>query len=307
MYRTILIPLDGSAFAERALPLAVDIARRAGAALRLVRVHELYALKDPACAWCPFDHAEDAQLKDQERAYLEETAHKLVEGSSPSATYAVPLGLTADAILGEAQAARADLIVMTTHGRGPWSRFWLGSVADELIRRAPMPVLLLPAREAASPSTVDPAPRHMLIPLDGSSLAEQVLEPALGLGKLLDASYTLLQVVPAPVVALLPPAGEGLSAFDRPLADPRRREAQDYLDRVAQRLRPQGGSIQTRVAVGTSPAAAILEEARSQAVDSIALATHGRGGIKRALLGSVADKVLRAACIPLLVYRPLEK
>jgi nucleotide-binding universal stress UspA family protein len=84
-------------------------------------------------------------------------------------------------------------------------------------------------------------------------------------------------------------------------------EAQAYLDRIAERLRAQSLTVQTRVVGHDKPAAAILDDAQKNAVDLIALATSGRGGLKRLLLGSVADKVVRGAVTPVLVYRPVDK
>jgi nucleotide-binding universal stress UspA family protein len=163
-----------------------------------------------------------------------------------------------------------------------------------------MPVLLVPSQDPPPTTAAVPARGHMLIPLDGSALAEQVLAPALGLGKLLDMRYTLLQVVSPPAPAVLPPAGEGLTLLEGPARDGSLREASFHLERVAERLRPL--SVGTRAVVGPSPAVALLAEAESQAADLIALATHGRGGLKRLLMGSVADKLIRASRIPVLVH-----
>ena len=85
--------------------------------------------------------------------------------------------------------------MMTTHGHGPLSRFWLGSVADEMVRRATTPILLVRPHEKAIDLAAEPVLRHILIPLDGSALAEQVLGPAAALGSLLQCDdYTLLRV-----------------------------------------------------------------------------------------------------------------
>ncbi len=177
MFRSILVPLDGSAFAEQALPLAVDVARRAGAALNLVQVHVLYALNEPAAAWLAFDPAEDAAFKEQERAYLDAVGRRIADPRTPVAT-SLALGLEADGILEQIQARRADLIVMTTHGRGPVSRFFLGSVADEVVRRSPVPVLLLRPHDPPTGPATPPAISNVMVPLDGSALAEDVLGPA---------------------------------------------------------------------------------------------------------------------------------
>ena len=203
----------------------------------------------------------------------------------------------ADSILERARTGKADLIVMTTHGRGPLSRFGLGSVADELIRRAPMPVLLVRPSEKAPGIIPEPVLDNILIPLDGSALAEQVLEPALELARLMEARCSLLRVVES-----RSSPGDGT-----PGGPPEKAQAEAYLEHVAGRLREQGLQVRTRVVVARHAAEAILEEAEAQASNLIALATHGRGGLKRLLLGSVADKLVRGATSPVLVYRPTDK
>jgi nucleotide-binding universal stress UspA family protein len=284
MFRTILVPLDGSAFAEQALPWALSIARRSGAMLDLVRGHVLYALKCPAAAWGPYDPEMESECKQEEKLYLDSTAHWLASVSPvPTRTAVVP-GLDAEGILERAVAIKADLVVMTTHGRGPLGRLFLGSMANEMIRRSQIPVLLIHARDPAPGLTPEPAPQRVLIPLDGSALAEKALGPACDLARLLEVPCCLLRAI-EPV--------EGSSA---------RAKAAAYLGMTADRLREQGLDVDQHVLSGSNAAAAIVGEANNH--DLIALATHGRGGIGRVLLGSVADEVIRSAMCPVLVYRP---
>jgi nucleotide-binding universal stress UspA family protein len=128
---------------------------------------------------------------------------------------------------------------------------------------------------------------EVLVPLDGSGLAEQALGPALDLAHLLEARCTLLRVVE--------------SSGNPPEAA--REEAEAYLERAAGRLRGPGLSARPRVIVAPDAAEAIVGQARDSGL--IALATHGRGGVGRMLLGSVADKVVRGTSTPVLVYRPV--
>jgi nucleotide-binding universal stress UspA family protein len=121
----------------------LDIANRAGASLELVRVHGLYAIQDPACGWLPYSPAADAAFKEQEQAYLDTITKQLGETATVPVTSALADGMVEDAILERVQTKPADLIVMTTHGRGSMSRFWLGSVAVELVRHGPVPILLV--------------------------------------------------------------------------------------------------------------------------------------------------------------------
>ncbi|MGA2035371.1 MAG: universal stress protein [Thermoguttaceae bacterium] len=301
MYHSILVPLDGSPFAEQALPLALTIANRAGASLEVVRVHELYALKDPHCCWSPFDPAEDAMFKEQEQAYLDGITKRLGKAASVPVTSALVNGRIEDGILERARAKPADLIVMTTHGCGATSRFWLGSVADELVRHAPVPVLMMRPREASQDLEPEPTLRRMLIPLDGSEFAKQVREPAIALGSLMDSEYVLVRAVESSSLPVGFPVAAELRVAEQSRLEKRKAEAQAYLDRVAERLRAEAFRIETHVVVGESAAAAVLDVTRDKGIDVIAIATHGRSGLKRLFLGSVADKILRGTCLPVLV------
>ena len=311
MYRSLLVPLDGSDFGEHALPLALSLGRRLGASLQIVHVYV-----PPWGAYQElggrYEAALDRELRERNRAYLDEVVKRLAAVTDAAPSTELLDGPVADAIGRQAAAHEADLLVMATHGRGPFARFWLGSVADALVRQAPIPILLVQPKEAAPDLAQEPGVRRVLIPLDGSELAEQVLEPAMALGAATQAEYTLLWVVQAMTPdGYMPPSGKvsGLPLL-RQLQDLHRQEsaeAQEYLDRLAERLRARSLTVQTRVVSHEQPAVAILEDAQKNAADVIALATHGRGGLKRLLLGSVADKVLRGAATPVLVYRPVDK
>jgi nucleotide-binding universal stress UspA family protein len=256
--------------------------------------------------------AVEVMLRQKELAYLDDLARRL-PGSGPVRT-ALLDGAVAQAIREQAASSGADLVILATHGRGPLGRFWLGSVADELIRLLPMAALLVRPREGAADLERELALRHILVPLDGTELAEQILRPALDLGGLLGCRYTLLRVVkPALRPAYLPEgttiAGLRQDAVGRQLGEGQRRleeEAHAYLEDVAGRLAEQGREVQTRVVVDERPAAAILREALLRDADLIAIETHGRRMPARLLLGSVADKVIRGTHLPVLVHRPLQ-
>jgi nucleotide-binding universal stress UspA family protein len=315
MYRTLLVPLDGSPFAEQALPLAVGIARRSGAAVRLAQVLPPVPSIYGEAALFLEDEVE-AHYRERRRAeqqkYLDQVAARLRERVPGEVTTELREGEVADLLHAEATHSRADLVVMTTHGRGPLWRFWLGSVADELIRRLPVPLLLARPQEAPAPAE-EVAFRHLLIPLDGTPLAERMIERAVELGSLFDADYTLLRVVRPVLVAGVPAmvgsVGEEAHALlnrMEQIQEQLRRTAAAYLEGVAGRLRGRGLRVQTRVAVDEQPGAAVVREAADPVIDLVALETHGRHGVSRMLLGSVADKVIRGAARPVLVHRPQE-
>jgi nucleotide-binding universal stress UspA family protein len=311
MYKSILVPLDGSVFAEHALPLALSISRRASASLTLLHVHSPLAMMyaDGASA---FDETLDRQLMEQQQAYLESTARRLRDSSCLTVHSELLEGETADAIRAAATSKGVDFVVMTTHGRGPLGRFWLGSVADELVRRLPVPLLLLRPGEDPPDYRQEAVLKHVLLPLDGSPLAEQMIEPAVALGSLMEAQYTLLRIIkpvlPQPYKlqgASLTELADSVLKQIETIQDSLHREAQDYLERVAAPLRDRSLQVQTQVAVEQQPGLAILREARAWAIDLIALETHGRRGLSRLVLGSVADKVIRGAACPVLVHRPV--
>ena len=299
MYRSLLVPLDGSPFAEQALPMALSLARRAGASVNVVLVHVPFTAAY-ADSISPGTCEAEASALEQQRAYLDGIVKRLAGLSSTPVTAALLEGqVVAETLNAHATATGADLLVMTTHGRGPLSRFWLGSVADELVRRAMTPILLVRPHEKSPDLAAEPVLRHILVPLDGSDLAEKVLEAAVGLGTLLEADYRLVRIYGP----LIDTALDASVAGSQLPVEQLRGEAEGYLHRVAERLRQQGHAVQTQAVLGQHPASAILKAAQTADVDLIALETHGRRGLPRLLLGSVADKVIRGASVPVLVHR----
>jgi nucleotide-binding universal stress UspA family protein len=301
MIRSILVPLDGSTFGEQALPLALQIARRAQAAVQLIHVHQ-----PVATPWGGSELVTDlnleAYLRDREQEHLRHTAGCLALDATASVTSAVLDGPVAEAVHEQVLACGADLVVMATHGRGPLSRFWLGSVADQLIRRLTVPLLLWrPHEEEVAP----PLPRHVLVPLDGSEQAEQVLGPALDLAALLAADVTLLRVVEPVIVPNRHWGGNATSGMDPELLQQLAADARGYLERVVIGLAGLAPDLATRVVVNRRAADAILAVTASRPGTLVALATHARAGVARLVLGSVVDKVIRGSAAPVLVYRPL--
>jgi len=316
MYRNILVPLDGSAFGEHALPLALSVAKRAGASLQLVQV---LPLVNPIYSELPFyiDDTTEGQILEHQRkvarTYLEETAAKLKKvAPSVPITPVVLEGVVETMIRTQVAKQGADLVMLTTHGRGPLARFWMGSVADELVRHLPVPVLLV--RPAEHPPEYEPEPKlkHILVPLDGEPLAEKMLNPAICMGKLMKADFTLLRVV-KPVFPYLsyPAAGNGIAQVAESVLENAREvemqrvnDSQAYLEKVAAPLREHGLVVVTRVEVDESPSHAILKYGAS--ADLIAMETHGRGGLARLFMGSTTDQVIRGKTVPVLIHRPVE-
>ncbi len=290
MFRNVLVPLDGSAAAEHALPWAVAAAAPSGT-VHLVHIHlppvpvvvEGVVMSDPSL---------DESAREQEGESIVRLAERVRAAAPRLAVVARTIdtddGL-ADALAKAAADAAADLVAMTTHGRGPFARFWLGSVADEFLRHSPAPVLVLRPRDPDAPPDLaaKPALRQLIIPLDGSDLAGRILEPAARLGGVFGAEYTLLTV---------------LDPADDPVVAARRAEA--YLEPVARSIAERAGAVRTRVVRKESPAEAVLALAGGDPATGVALATHGRSGVGRLLHGSVADELVRKAPGPVLVLHP---
>jgi len=303
MARTIMVPLDGSTFAEHALPAAIGIARSCGGRIHLVQTHEIPIIPSSPDILVPFDASWDGALRDQEREYLAGVSNRIAERAGLTVRTELLDGVPAMTLATYAREMEVDLIVMTTHGRGGLSRLWLGSVADGVVRRSGVPVLLLRPREEEVDLDAVVRPRHILIPLDGSDLSRGVLEPATWLGAFSDARYTLLRVT-LPIPTLRGAAVVSDDGFAEKLSAEQESEGLMYLEESAAVLRQKGLDVETAVMSKAAPAGAILEFASTNGVDLIAIATHGRGGWTRLALGSVADKVLRGAVMPVMLYRP---
>jgi nucleotide-binding universal stress UspA family protein len=296
----VIVPLDGSTLAESALPVAVELARLARAELLLVHVHVPLTPEPIYVEGLPVLDEHLRPLRRQhEQAYLDR--HLKAVGGAVRAASLILLGSPAQAIAAHAQAIGASLVVTTTHGRGGLERAWLGSVADDLIRVSPVPLLLI------RPGTAVSAPfRRLLVPLDGSPLGETILPSATRLAGIdPEAEIVLLRIV-QPVTSALWVADPAVlpAATMAELSRQAQADAEGYLAEVLRRLGPPRPRARARVATADGVAAAILEVAREEGADLVALATHGRSGFVRLALGSVADKVLRGSPLPVLLHRP---
>jgi nucleotide-binding universal stress UspA family protein len=293
--KTIVVPLDGSPLAEGALPYAAALARAAGARLLLARA--VLAVprpgQDPAAA--------RAAAREAAGTALEAAAAGLRAGGLV-AEGRVLYGEAASAVLELARAAGADLIVMSTHGRGGAGRWLFGSVADAVLRRATQPVLLVPS--GAAGGWAAGRPLRVLVPLDRSAFAEEALGPAAALARVLGGELHLFYVaVPPPTAFAVPPGAypNDPRMFFAPESE--LAEAGRYLDDVAAKLGERGMSAARSAAIGDA-ATTIADTARRLACGMIAMATHGRGGLDRLVLGSVATGVVQHARVPVLLLRP---
>jgi nucleotide-binding universal stress UspA family protein len=194
-------------------------------------------------------------------------------------TTLVPDGPVGPTLVSYIHEIDADLVVMTTHGRGAVGRAMHGSVADQLVRSLEVPVLLV--RPEASTAT----PRELVVGLDGSKTAEAAVVPAAALAKILQVPITLVQVV-LPLVAGTDPPLPFPMGYDGRITKVRRREALDYLENIAERLRGEGHTVTPVAVVGGSPAGTLLDLGRLERGAILAVGTRGRGGVKGWMLGS---------------------
>jgi nucleotide-binding universal stress UspA family protein len=301
MLSTILVPLDGSAFSAKALPVAAAIAKRTGAAVKVVTV------LDPS-AYVPFVPGEvlvpvmdtdalAARRAADEEAIKAEAARLVADGVKAEGRLLE--GTVVEAIAEYALEIGADLIVMTTHGRSGLERLWLGSVATSFLQRAPCPVYLV--RPVGGATETDLPTGTMLVTLDGSPFADSMLPRAAAFAEAVGMTMRLFTVAIPNAIPMAPFGTEALLADESDLTR-QEHEAKERLDALAATLPVP---CTTEVATDMTATRAILEQAEAQDVGLIAMATHGRTGLARLVMGNVADSVLRSAPKPMLLYRPV--
>lgn len=307
MYSSILLPLDGSSFAEEAVPLAARAARAFGADLHMV--HVIRPMPGEGGGSAEADLNWRSEVREAATGALSEIAGRLRQ-DGVSATAVVREGEVVGELMASIEEHDADLVVMTTHGAGGFRRWWLGSVADSLLRKSRVPILLVrPWDDTRDRPSDEPRFRTILVPVDGSAASETALESAVFLARTGGASrIVLVRVVPSPLdvgsLYGIPRVQQGREA-----ARERKEEARTYLDSLAETVRRDVGEdgLELRVMEASSAAEGIIEAARLVSADLVVLSSRGRGGLGRIVLGSVADKVIRGSTPPALVVHPPEE
>lgn len=283
MFDTLVVPLDGSPTAEGILPVLRQVfAPYRGDAPTLALVHvvafEAVAFNDlPGLGGVRYDQLLEA-LQEEGQRYLSRQAEALTETGYRVETQAIT-GVPLDAIIDAATSAGdGAAIAMASHGRSGASRWLLGSVAERVLRAAPCPLLLV------HPTEDDPPPpSRILVAIDGSHRALAIVPHAAELARRHAAAVELLAVI---------------EAGDQAWAD----RAEGYLDEASAAFAEQG--VETSKALRTGEAeSVIVEHAKASGAGLIALATHGRTGLSRLLLGSVTESVLRHTGVPMLIVR----
>src|SRR5918911_1310166 len=276
MFQQIMVPLDGSELAERALPCAEQLGVATGATLHLVHAVELVPPPTVgfALAYMPGRIHGDlvAQETQQATAYLDKMRERVAASGVHVRTEQM-LGIAAATLLDYERDAGIDLVVMCSHGRTGLARFALGSVAEHLLRHGTAPVLLV--RPFGDPVSLE----HAVVPLDGSERAEKALQVVNGLAPDVVREVTLVRVIEGPE---------------------QRSEAENYLAEAAQQLQVDHLACRQQVERGNA-AQVILDVAGTDKL--VVMATHGRSGLTRWALGSVADRVAHGGVGAVLLVR----
>ncbi len=326
MFKRIMVPLDGSILAERALPVATRIARASGGTVVLLRV--VNPQVDYGYGYGPYlVQTPGSTIENIVQADLADATHYMESVARSSAltgvhtTIEVDSGSAAAMILNTVQAQHIDLVVMSSHGDTGFKRWVLGSVAQKVARHATVPVLVLrdQGRQAESDSQHPyiERPLRVLVPLDGSASAKAALAPAAQLIAALAApGQGAIHLVRVMGPERLHGGQEDVDTITR---DAILHKARKYLRSITEHLREGIASelklgVTWSVSLDTDMAHAIIrvaengEDAEGVGVfggcDLIAMSTHGRGGLQRWAMGSVTERVLQGTRLPWLIVRP---
>ena len=283
--RKILIPLDGSKTAETVLPYIKYLASQFDSKIEVLGVGI---------------GNKNRRVNRLLNEYIDNTVSNL--NAEKIETEAVVIyGSAADKILNYSKQNDIDLIIMATHGRSGVKRWWMGSVAEKIISQSITPILLIPSKKKKVTQTkkitsID----RILIPLDGSNIGQAALDHIELIARETGAAINLIQVISTSgsmEASLL--GNANWDSFFKAM----RETASDYLESLVEELKGHGISAKYHILIG-NPAAEIIEYARKNKADLIAMSTHGRTGLARWVLGSVADKVLHGAGMPMWLVRP---
>ncbi|OFX14140.1 MAG: hypothetical protein A2V59_08450 [Armatimonadetes bacterium RBG_19FT_COMBO_69_19] len=295
MFRRVFVPLDGSRLAESALPAAVELARHLGA-----RVTVFHALERSAPATV---HGERHLTAEGEaRAYLAEVASWVAQrGITVEAQLETEVLDAAASIASKAGGEGADLVVLCRHGGGGLRGLIFGRVAQQVLQRGHIPVLLLQPTPAGRDQAF--ACHRIMVPLDGSATAEVALPAASALSGACGAELLLILVVPT-IETVSGERGAAARLMPTAAAVVLESEAADgkaYLESLAART---GGAGRPEVTVERGePVRVLLEAAASRGIDLIVMATHGRSGVGAVWAGSVAARVIGHSTRPVLLVR----
>lgn len=297
MVRRILVPLDGSGLAEASLPYVRAVARAFPARILLLRV-----LAAGSEARGERSHLAWRSARAEADSYLDEVAARFADAEVPSESR-LASGRASEEILATARSWDADMIVLTTHGRGGSKSFGLGGTAHKILSAAPTSVLLVRiAAESMEPRSFEGL-RRILVPVDGSARAQWAVCLAAAVARANEAELLLLHVVPRP--ELLGDASEAGSSAAEEIVERNREEAQRQLAALKRQIDAPDLPVRTLVRVASNVPRAIDEAAAEEGASLVVCAAHGRSGHEAWPYGSVAGALLDHGHAPILVFQDL--
>ena len=300
MLSKIVIPMDGSDLSEQIIPYCAALSKGLGSSMTLLHVIDTDLLPDTA----ELHHKVNLdQLVEQERTHAQDYLHMVqarLKDHGIEANTEVTAGAPAETIVSMAQKEGADLIAMSTHGRSGLARWRMGSVTDKVLHTATVPLLIFRPRDVATPDDVQLS--SVILPLDGSTLAAQAVPLATSVATALKLKVKPIRMVSTRSFAFTDPYPTGGAEMAVPVVEAAENDAKDYLNKTAEELRGNGLEVETHFMFG-EPASQIIELAHETTGSLIVMSTHGRSGLGRFVMGSVADKVLRGSGSPVLVVR----
>lgn len=299
VFNKIIVPLDAAQEAEYVLPLAAALAKTLGDQLVLLSVIPDAGDLNPVAN--EYDAVLD-DLQEHRRSYAESYLRRIqirVSTDTAQTTIAVRTGPIAETIIESADAEGAGLIAMATHGRVGPERWFLGSVADRVVHTSPIPVLLVRPGETSVPAAS--LPTNILVPLDGSARAEGALPTAIGIAAECHAPITLIRTIPNGWWNMGGEVYGGGVSSTPDLLSALEDDAKAYVATTAASLRARGIEVRVSTALFRAADLQIAEVAESCEAPLVVMTGHGRTGVRRTLLGSVADRVVRSSAAPVLV------
>jgi nucleotide-binding universal stress UspA family protein len=298
MYTRILIPLDGSKTAEKVLPYARFLAGSLKLPVELLAVVDIVEMATHLSA----DRARHLDSLIEDSVRNSEQYLRGVAGTFPGGTKCtVEKGKAEQVIIEIAAADKGTIITMATHGRSGINRWLLGSIAEKVLRGTTNPLLLVRATEEEKAESVASL-KFIVVPLDGSELAEGVLPAVAELAKTLKLAVVLFRAYNLPTSAYTDDEGYYEINYDEMLTA-MRDEAVDYLEKKTEAVKKMGIANVSSVAKEGFAADEIISLSRQSPDNLIAMSTHGRSGVKRWVLGSVTETIARHSADPVLVIR----
>lgn len=298
MLQHFLVGLDGSPLAETILAYVSTLAKRLGADATLLHVVHLSEDMQREEVSRVLQLSLE-QAKTEAQAYVHRVAQRLSEAGITTHSRVVT-GEAASEVVRYAQQEHIDLIALATHGRSGLQRWFYGSVADKVLHTARTPLLLV---RPVAPQELPPQDLSaIVVPLDGSPLAEGALPVAAAMATRCNVPLILLRVIEIVAIAFADPTGMAGTNY-QPLLDSLQQAADSYLNALAGSLRGKGVHVRTATPLG-APAEKIVEYAREHPGSLVVMSTHGRSGLANVMLGSVARGVVLQGNTPTLVVRP---